>query len=102
MAGPCSGIHDMVNRRTASGEVLGADEVVTAHEALRAYTYGSAYASYEEDRKGWIGPGTLGDLASCPTTRHRSTRGLADIEVLATVVGGRGRVGRRAGIGDPA
>ena len=83
------GIHDMVNRRTASGEVLGATEVVTAHDALRAYTYGSAHASYEEDRKGWIGPGTLADLAvlsADPTLVDPSS--LADIDVLATVVGG--------------
>ncbi|MCB0920555.1 MAG: amidohydrolase [Actinobacteria bacterium] len=86
---PMLGIHDMVNRRTASGEVLGATEVVTAHDALRAYTYGSAHASYEEDRKGWIGPGTLADLAvlsADPTLVDPSS--LADIDVLATVVGG--------------
>ncbi len=87
---PMLGIHDMVNRRTASGEVLGADEVVSVHDALRAYTYGSAYASYEEDRKGWIGPGTLGDLAVLSDDPTRVDPGeLAGIEVLATVVGGR-------------
>lgn len=86
---PMLGIHDIVNRRTASGEVLGPDEVVNAHAALRAYTYGSAYGSYEEDRKGWIGPGMLADLAVLsedPTQVDPSA--LADIEVLATVVGG--------------
>jgi predicted amidohydrolase YtcJ len=100
---PMLGIHDMVNRRTASGEVLGADEVVSAHDALRAYTYGSAYASYEEDRKGWLGPGMLGDLAvlSDDPTRVDPAR-LADIEVLATVVGGRAVWDAGLGIGDPA
>ncbi len=86
---PMLGIHDMVNRRTASGEVLGPDERVTAHDALRAYTYGSAYASYEEGRKGWIGPGMLGDLAvlSDDPTQVEPAE-LAEIEVLATLVGG--------------
>jgi predicted amidohydrolase YtcJ len=87
---PMLGIHDLVNRRTASGEVLGAGEVVTPHEALRAYTYGSAYASYQEDRKGWIGPGTLADLAVLsddPTAVDPVA--LADIEVQATVVAGQ-------------
>jgi hypothetical protein len=100
---PLLGIHDMVNRRTASGDVLGPDEAVTAHEALRAYTYGSAYASYEEDRKGWIGPGTLGDLAVLsddPTQVEPSA--LADIEVLATLVGGQAVWDAGLGIGDPA
>ncbi len=86
---PMLGIHDMVNRRTASGEVLGPDERVTAHDALRAYTYGSAYASYEEGRKGWIGPGMLGDLAvlSDDPTQVEPAE-LGEIEVLATLVGG--------------
>jgi predicted amidohydrolase YtcJ len=100
---PILGIHDMVNRRTASGEVLGPDEVVSAHDALRAYTYGSAYASYEEDRKGWIGPGTLADLAVLsedPTQADPSA--LADIDVLATVVGGEVVWDAGLGIGDPA
>jgi predicted amidohydrolase YtcJ len=100
---PILGIHDMVNRRTASGEVLGPDEVVSAHDALRAYTYGSAYASYEEDRKGWIGPGTLADLAVLsedPTQADPSA--LADIDVLATVVGGEAVWDAGLGIGDPA
>ena len=86
---PMLGIHDMVNRRTAAGEVLGPDEVVSAHEALRAYTYGSAYASYEEHRKGWIGPGTLGDLAVLSDDPTQVDPGeLANVDVLATVVGG--------------
>ena len=93
----------MVNRRTASGEVLGPDEVVTAHDALRAYTYGSAYASYEEDRKGWIGPGSSATSPCCPMTPRGWTRlRLADIEVLATVVGGEVVWDAGLGIGGPA
>jgi len=99
---PMLGIHDIVNRRTASGEILGPDEVVTAHDALRAYTYGSAYASYEEDRKGWLGPGTLADLAVLaddPTRVEPSE--LADVDVLATLVGGDVVWDAGLGIGDP-
>ena len=99
---PMLGIHDIVNRRTASGELLGPDEAVTAHDALRAYTYGSAYASYEEDRKGWLGPGTLADLAVLaddPTRVEPSE--LADVDVLATLVGGDVVWDAGLGIGDP-
>lgn len=100
---PMLGVHDMVNRRTASGDLLGAGEVVSAHDALRAYTYGSAHASYEEERKGWIGPGTLADLAvlSDDPTRVEPSL-LADIEVLATVVGGEVVWDAGLGIGDRA
>ena len=100
---PMLGIHDMVNRRTASGDLLGAGEVVPAHDALRAYTYGSAYASYEEDRKGWIGPGTLADLAVLSDDPTRvDPASLTDIEVLATVVGGEVVWDAGLGIGGPA
>lgn len=100
---PMLGIHDIVNRRTASGEVLGPDERVTAHDAMRAYTYGSAYASYEEDRKGWIGPGTLADLAVLsedPTQVDPAS--LADIDVVATLVGGEAVWDAGLGIGEQA
>jgi predicted ATPase len=93
---------DRRRAQLALAEVLGADEVVTAHEALRAYTYGSAYASYQEDRKGWIGPGTLGDLvvlSDDPTQVDPSS--LADIDVLATVVGGEVVWDAGLGLGDP-
>ena len=98
---PMLGIHDIVNRRTASGEILGAAERVSAHEALRAYTYGSAYASYEEAWKGWIGPGTLADLAVLSDDPTRvDPAALADIDVLATVVGGKVVWDAGLGIGD--
>jgi predicted amidohydrolase YtcJ len=52
----------MVNRRAASGAPFNAAEAVTAAEAVRAYTYGSAYASKAEHLKGSVTPGKLADL----------------------------------------
>ncbi len=60
---PLLGIHDMVNRRTAAGAPFNAGEAVTAAQALRAYTWGSAYASKAEQVKGSIEVGKLADLA---------------------------------------
>src|SRR5215472_16315219 len=48
---PLLGIHDMVNRRTASGAPLNAAEAISVKEALRADTWGSAYASKAEHEK---------------------------------------------------
>lgn len=45
---PLPSIHDMVNRRTASGAPIAPHEAVTPAEALRAYTIGSAHAVHEE------------------------------------------------------
>ncbi len=60
---PLLGLRDLVERRTASGAVLAADERLTPEQALRAYTYGSAYASFAEHRVGGLDLGYLADFA---------------------------------------
>jgi predicted amidohydrolase YtcJ len=87
---PLLGIHDMVNRRTASGAPFNTAEAITAEEALRAYTWGSAYASKAEHVKGSIQPGKLADfavLSEDPTAV--SPDRIAALEVIATIVGGQ-------------
>jgi hypothetical protein len=86
---PLLGIHDMVNRRTAAGAPFNAAEAITPAEALRAYTWGSAYASKQERAKGAITPGRLADLAvlSEDPTAVSPDR-IAGLEVLATFVDG--------------
>jgi len=86
---PLLGIHDMVSRRTASGAPFNAGEAITAAQALRAYTYGSAYASKAEHLKGSIEPGKLADFAvlSEDPTAVGSDR-IAGLQVLATIVDG--------------
>jgi predicted amidohydrolase YtcJ len=87
---PLLGIHDMVNRRTADGAPFNAAEAVTAEEALRAYTWGSAYASKAEHVKGSIEPGKLADftvLSEDPTAVSPSR--IAGLEVIATIVDGK-------------
>ncbi len=89
---PLLGAHDMVNRRTASGELFNAGEAITAEQALRAYTFGSAYASHAEHAKGTIAPGMLADLvvlSDDPTAV--SPASIGDIQVLATYVDGECR-----------
>lgn len=86
---PLLGIHAMVNQRTASGASFNPDEALTPEEALRAYTMGSAFASFDEDRKGSVEPGKLADLVvldADPTTIDRD--GIDTIGVMATIVGG--------------
>ncbi|WP_028849571.1 amidohydrolase [Thermocrispum municipale] len=84
---PLLGIADLVRRRTSSGFLLGADERISATEALRAYTFGSAYASFTERDRGTIDVGKLADFA---VLSHDPTdpESLDEVRVLATVVGG--------------
>lgn len=94
---PLLGIHDMVNRRTASGAPFNASEAITAAEALHAYTLGSAHASHAEHAKGSITPGKLADLvvlSEDPTAV--SPDRIAGLEVLATFVDGQCRYGNGA------
>jgi hypothetical protein len=86
---PLLGIHDMVNRRTASGAPFNAAEAITAEEALRAYTWGSAYASKAEHVKGSIEVGKLADLTVLSEDPTVVSPGrIAGLEVIATIVDG--------------
>jgi predicted amidohydrolase YtcJ len=92
---PLLGIHDMVNRRTASAAPFNAAEAVTAEEALRAYTWGSAYASKAEHLKGSIEAGKLADFAVLSEDPTLVSQGrIAGLEVVATITGGELRYSR--------
>ncbi len=87
---PLLGIHDLVNQRTATGAPFNPEEALTAGQALRAYTIGSAYAVREEHLKGTLSRGKLADFAvlSDDLLAVASER-IRDVAVTATVVGGR-------------
>jgi predicted amidohydrolase YtcJ len=86
---PLLGIHDMVNRRTDTGAPFNDAEAITAAEALRAYTWGSAYAAKQEHVKGSIAPGKLADFTvlSEDLTAVAANR-IAGLEVAGTFVDG--------------
>ena len=94
---PLLGIADLVLRRTASGAPFGPQEALTPTQALHAWTLGSAYAAFEEHRKGSLVPGKLADLAvlsGYPTAVDPEQ--IVSLEARATVGGGETRydVGR--------
>ncbi|MBV9760656.1 MAG: amidohydrolase [Acidobacteriaceae bacterium] len=62
---PLMGIYAAVTRRTLDGKHPDGwvpEQKITVEEAVRAYTMGSAYASFEDKIKGSIEPGKLADL----------------------------------------
>jgi predicted amidohydrolase YtcJ len=59
---PLYGVYAAVVRETKTGHVLGPEEAVSVLEALRAYTRTSAYARFEEERRGSLEAGKLADL----------------------------------------
>jgi predicted amidohydrolase YtcJ len=90
LGAPLLGIHDMVNRQTDAGAPFNPAEAVTAEEALRAYTWGSAYASHQEGVKGSVAVGKLADLVVLSDDPTAVSPGqIAGIEVVATFVDGQ-------------
>ena len=87
---PLMGIQGMVTRTGWNGETWGANQRITAAEALRINTLNGAHASREEAIKGSITPGKLADfviLADDPLTVAPNR--IKDIQVVRTVTGGR-------------
>ncbi|MBC7930577.1 MAG: amidohydrolase family protein, partial [Rubrivivax sp.] len=62
---PLFGIYAAATRRTLDGKNPRGwipEQKITVEEAVRAYTFGSAFAEFAEDVKGTITPGKLADL----------------------------------------
>jgi predicted amidohydrolase YtcJ len=86
---PLMGLVDLVQRRSSSGITLADLERLTPTEALRAYTWGSAFASFREHQVGTLGSGFLSDFAVLSGNPLDSLgQDGAALRVLATVIGG--------------
>jgi len=90
---PILGIYAAVTRATLDGKHTDGwfpDQRLTVEEALSAYTHGSAYAAFQENEKGSITPGKLGDIVvlsddlfTIPPAK------IKDAHVVMTIVGGK-------------
>jgi predicted amidohydrolase YtcJ len=78
---PLFGVHHAVNAPTA-------DQRLGVTEALRAYTLGSAYAGFDEDRLGTVEPGKCADLVVLDGSPWECPESIRGIDVSLTVVGG--------------
>ena len=90
---PIEGIYGAVTRETLDGKHPGGwipEQKITVEDALRAYTSGSAYASFEENIKGTLEPNKLADfvLIDRDLTRIPAEQ-IRDAHIMMTVVGGR-------------
>jgi predicted amidohydrolase YtcJ len=90
---PLEGIYGAVTRETLDGKHPGGwipEQKISVEEALRAYTSGSAYASFEEKIKGTLEPNKLADfvLIDRDLTRIPPAQ-IRDAHIMMTVVGGR-------------
>jgi len=81
----------MLDGRTVSGKAMrGADETPTREQALRLYTQGSAWFSFEESQRGTLEPGKLADFAVLDRDFFSVPVGeIGKTVSLLTVVGGK-------------
>ena len=87
---PIASYYATVSRRLKDGTVFFSDQRMSREEALRSYTLNNAYAAFEENIKGSLTPGKLGDVTvvskdilTIPEDEIPTT------EVLYTIVGGK-------------
>jgi len=88
-ADPLLRIQSMVTRKSAGGKVYGPEQKVAVEQAIRIWTLGGAYASFEEDLKGSLEVGKFADfviLSDDPTKVSHET--IKDIKVEKTIIGG--------------
>jgi predicted amidohydrolase YtcJ len=88
------GIDAAVNRRTLDGQHPGGwfpQQRITVAEAVTAYTYGSAYAAFQESERGVLKPGAFADCVVLSRdifdAKQRDTIGTTTVQT--TLVGGR-------------
>jgi predicted amidohydrolase YtcJ len=96
---PIYGLYAAVTRQTVQrtpAEGWFPAEKLTIAEAIKAYTWGSAYASFEEDLKGSLTEGKLADITVLDQNLLRTKpeewideRGNVKVKTLYTIVGGR-------------
>jgi predicted amidohydrolase YtcJ len=90
---PMRGLHACVTRALPDGTPPGGwepQEKISMDECIAAYTYGSAYAEFEEGQKGRIAPGQFADIVVLSADVTKVPPGeIMKTEVLQTYVGGR-------------
>jgi len=90
---PMLGLYSAVARQTLSGEPAAGwfpEQRLTIEEAIRAYTYNTAYANFEEKTKGSIEVHKIADLVVLTRSLLQATpREILDTKVVYTIVGGK-------------
>ncbi|HSF16909.1 MAG TPA: amidohydrolase [Vicinamibacteria bacterium] len=100
---PRPGIHTALTRRTLEGKPEGGfvpGERLPLEDVLDAWTAGSAYASFEEERKGTLGPGMVADIVILSKDLFAlPVEEVRNFEVVTTLVDGKVVYSRDAGTG---
>lgn len=89
-ADPMLRIQSLVTRKSKEGNVYGPEQKLSVEQAIRLWTLGGAYASFEENIKGSIEVGKLADVVILSNDPNKvSPDAIKDIQVEKTIVGGK-------------
>ena len=87
---PLYSVQAAVQRKTRSGHVIGKAQCIQVEEAFRMHTNHAAFAAFEEQLKGSIEVGKLGDFVVYPIDPFEvDVAELPQIPVSYTIVGGK-------------
>jgi predicted amidohydrolase YtcJ len=90
---PLFTIYAAVTRRTIDGKNSKGwvpEQKISVEETVRAYTFGSAYAEFQENVKGTITPGKLADLVLLSQDIFKiDPKEIENVKVVLTMVDGR-------------
>ena len=90
---PMLGLYAAVTRQTTTGQPAAGwfpNERITIEEAIKAYTYGTAYANFEEKIKGSIEVGKLADVTVLSKNLLKvEPKEFLTTEVIYTIVDGK-------------
>ena len=87
---PLLGIWSSVTRATDRAGVQGPEWAISADEALRMYTLGSAWCAFEEETKGSLSPGKFADVVVLDRDpRAVEPDAIRELNVDRTYVGGQ-------------
>lgn len=90
---PMMNIYCLVTGKDYDGEPEGGwhpEKLLNLDEALKCYTKHSAYASFDEERKGVLAPGIFADIAVLETDIFDlPPEKIKDVEVFMTIMGGK-------------
>jgi hypothetical protein len=90
---PMLSVYAAVTRRTLDGKNPNGwvpAQKISVEEAVRAYTVGSAFAEFQENKKGTIAPGKLADLVILSRDIFRvDPKEIEKVKVVMTIMDGR-------------
>tara|TARA_B110000046_G_scaffold185742_1_gene228992 strand:+ start:2344 stop:4062 length:1719 start_codon:yes stop_codon:yes gene_type:complete len=85
---PLLSVWSVVNRLSATGKVIGADERIDVMQAIRSITIDAAWQLFREENLGSIETGKLADLVILSRSPLIDPLTIKDINVERTIIGG--------------